>query len=257
MNPQGAVAGYPPSPYIVNLIELQNTINNTSGLTATDVLSEAVADIQKMVDFQKKQVNANFLASYDSNAINVLSNMTFSSNATLTVNGGVVTGTSAGSGTSYISTGNTSIILSATSSPAISLNIQAMSTLTFSQQGTAFFFSTVTCYGNMYASNFFNLSDSNLKHNIQTLDTAYTESVLSHLNGVRFQWNKDNRQDIGMIAQTTRDVLPEAVQETPEGLTIAYTKVIPVLVESVKTLKNRVLSLEKEIADMKSRLPPL
>lgn len=255
MNSQG-VAGYPPSPYIVNLIELQNTINNASGLTTTSALSNAITDIQKMVDFQKKQINTNFIASYDSNSISVLSNMNITSNATLTVDGSSVTGTS-GSGTSALTTGSTSIVLLATSSPAISLNISNISTFTLNQNRTAFFFSTVTCFGNVIASNFVNLSDSNLKKNIQTLETAYTESVLDHLKGVRFEWIGNNSTDIGMIAQTTREVLPEAVHETDQGLSIAYSKVIPVLIESVKGLKLRVSALEKEIEDMKSRLPPL
>lgn len=254
MNSQG-VAGYPPSPYIVNLIELQNTINNASGLTTTSALSNAIADIQKMVDFQKKQVNANFLASYDSNSITVLSNMNFDSNATLSVDGSVVTG-NGGNGSSFLSTGSTSIILAATSSPAISFSIQGTSTFTFGQNRTAFFFSTVTCFGNILASNFVNLSDSNLKYNIQTFNTASTNNILDQLNGVRFQWRADNRHDVGIIAQTIRDVLPEAVEETPEGLGVSYTKVIPVLIESVKGLKQRVEDLEKEIGLLKSRLSP-
>lgn len=255
MSAPGGIAGYPPSPYIVNLIELQNTINNASGLTTTNVLSNAITDIQKMVDFQNKQINTNFLASYDSGEITVLSNMNFS-NATLTVNGAAVSGNGTGSGTT-LTTGSTSIVLLATSSPAISLNIANFSTLTFNQDRTAYFFSTVTCYGNVQASNFITLSDSRFKRNIETLETAYAESVLDHLKGVRFNWNIDNSKDIGLIAQTTREVLPEAVYETKEGLTIAYNKVIPVLVESVKGLKLRVESLEKEIEEIKSRQPAL
>jgi hypothetical protein len=253
MNSQG-VAGYPPSPYIVNLIELQNTVNNASGLTATSQLSNSIADIQKMVDFQRKQLNANFLASYDSNSITVLSNMNFASNAALSIDGTSVLANGGSVGT-FLSTGSTSIILAATSSPAISFSIQNRSTFTFGQNGTAFFFSTVTCFGNMVASNFVSLSDSNLKWNIQTLQTGYTETVLNHLNGVRFQWKSDNRHDIGLLAQTTREVLPEAVEETEGGLTVAYSKIIPVLVESVKGLKVRVEELEKEITQLKSRVP--
>ena len=252
MNSQG-VAGYPPSPYIVNLIELQNTVNNASGLTATSQLSNSIADIQKMVDFQRKQVNANFLASYDSNSITVLSNMNFASNATLSIDGTSVLA-NGGSAATFLSTGSTSIILAATSSPAIRLSVQGQSTFTIGQNRTSFFFSTVTCFGNMVASNFVNLSDSNLKWNIQTLETGYTETVLNHLKGVRFQWKSDNRHDIGLLAQTTREVLPEAVEETEGGLTVAYSKIIPVLVESVKGLKVRVEELEKEITQLKSRV---
>lgn len=250
MNPQGGVAGYPPSPYIVNLIELQNTINNASGLTATSALSNAVTDIQRMVDFQKKQVNANFLASYDSNSITVLSNMNFASNATLSIDGATVTG-SGGSAGAFLSTGSTSILLSATSTPAISFNVLQRSTFILTQRGTASFFSTVTVFGNVQASNFVTLSDSNYKHTIQPLGYPFAQSTLSNLNGVRFRWNQGNRPDIGLIAQATQQALPEVVEQSEQGLTVAYGKIVPVLIESVKGLTLRVAELEKEIAELK------
>lgn len=251
MSIQGGIAGYPPSPYIVNLIELQNTVNNASGLTPTSVLSNAVTDIQKMVDFQKKQINTNFLASYDSNAITVLSNLNLS-NASLTIDGTSVTATSA-SGVTFLSTGNTSIILSATSSPAITFNVQRSSFFTLSQQGTTSFLSTVTCFGNILASNFVTLSDSNYKHQIQNLGYSFSQSTLSNLQGVRFVWNQTNQPDIGFLAQQTQSILPEAVHETEQGLSVSYTKVIPLLVESVKGLTERVAVLEKEIAALKQQ----
>jgi hypothetical protein len=351
MNTQGGIAGYPPSPYIVNLIELQNTINNASGLTTTSALSNAITDIQKMVDFQKKQINTNFLASYDSNSITVLSNMNFS-NATLTVEGTSISGTGSANGTTFLSTGNTSIVLSATSSPAIAFNIQKRPIFTFTQSTNALYFdpsgiasqfqissatlvadrisfrgqtmspasgkylasvdtlgngiwsyvsslqtantnvrvsaidntirftnnnvqngmfsvssfsvlpqayftSNVNCSQDVYAANFFNISDSNFKKNIQTLDSVYTDSIIKNLQGVRFTWNRDDSSDIGLIAQAVREVLPEAVKETEEGLTVAYTKIVPLLIESVKGLKVRVNDLEKQIEQIKSRLPPL
>jgi hypothetical protein len=344
---QGGLAGYPPSPYIVNLIELQNTINNASGLTTTQALSNAVADIQLMVDFQRKQVNTNFLASYDSDSITVLSNMNFS-NASLTVNGTTVSGSGGSAGSSLIS-GNTSITLASVSSPAIAFTIQNRPIFTFSQSTNAtyydpsgigtqfwisgatlladnvtfggasmgavdgkflratdtagkgvwsyvssieagttrvsarstdhsircfnnsienirlsmstltvnpysFFTSSIYCYSDMYATNFNLISDWNLKHNIQALDTAASDSILDQLQGVRFEWNRNNVPDIGMIAQTVQQALPEAVSESGEGLAISYNKIIPVLVESVKGLKQRVTFLEKEITELKSRL---
>ncbi len=61
MNTQG-LAGYPPSPYIVNLIELQNTINNASGLTPLNVVSNAVTNIQKMVEHLEEVAAEHLLA---------------------------------------------------------------------------------------------------------------------------------------------------------------------------------------------------
>lgn len=503
MNSQG-VAGYPPSPYIVNLIELQNTINNASGTTTTSALANAVADIQKMVNFQKKQVNTNFLASYDSNSISVLSNMNFIGAATLSVDGTEVTGGGGGSAGDSLVAGRTSITLQARSSPAISMNIQRRPIFTFSQIGNGLFYDAsgiatqfrissarliadtvgfsgvrmapaagkflystdtcgnavwsiistiqanntivatnsadnsirfttnnierariltsgnfgiattnptttldvngktrtttfqvtsgaspgyvlqatdsqgnaawsnltttvssivngtnnvqtnsannsisfvtagtsnmiltslgqlgintmspsydfevngtayaselttgalntntvaavnitttgvtasiiralytnttyissqygvllltgaletndpITCVNNITANNFFTFSDSNLKNNIRCLECSEADGVLETLEGVRFKWNESGKEDIGMIAQKVQSVLPEAVQETDYGLAMAYQKLIPVLVESMKGLKRRVGSLEEEIAEIKRKLP--
>jgi hypothetical protein len=65
------------------------------------------------------------------------------------------------------------------------------------------------------------------------------------VNGVHFKWDNTGMSDVGVIAQDLQPVLPEAVVETPEGLQVAYMKLIPVLIEAVKNLQTRVNNLEK------------
>jgi hypothetical protein len=57
-------------------------------------------------------------------------------------------------------------------------------------------------------------------------------------------WKDLSQNDIGVIAQELREVIPEAVLGD-EKLSVAYHKLIPVLVESVKELNQRVKRLEK------------
>ena len=493
---QGGIAGYPPSPYIVNLIELQNTINSASGLTGASALTTAVTDLQAMVDFQNKRINTNFLASYDSNSITVLSNMNFTAGTQLTIDGTEVTaGGSAGSAGNSITAGQTSIVLQSVSSPLIAMNIQRRPIFTFNQLGNAKFFDasgianqfqissarliadTVTfqatsmgptagkalycldacgnagwgfvstlragntriavnsgdnsirlsnnnvesarfttsgnlgiktsapateldvngkikttslqitsgaaagkllqatdaqgnttwtssastsisdgnnsvvansgtssidfttngtqamilngsgqlgikttspaydlhvngtayattltaptinvttlnatlvssdfalvnsitasnavttnnlyttagfltlfdpiyCYNTIYAYNFQYISDRNQKNTIRNLTLQESDTILDGIQSVRFKWNRDGSEDIGFIAQDIQQVLPEAVSTGPQGLAFSYHKVLPVLVESVKGLKQRVASLEEEIAEIKRR----
>ena len=61
------------SNFILNIVDLNNTITNSSGLGSGSGLQTAVANIQKMVDFNKKQINVNFISNYNSNPIQVLS----------------------------------------------------------------------------------------------------------------------------------------------------------------------------------------
>ena len=65
------------------------------------------------------------------------------------------------------------------------------------------------------------------------------------MRGVRFNWLKDGSHDIGVIAQEVFESIPEAIVSTNNSmLTVAYNKIIPVLIETIKDLQRRVEVLE-------------
>ena len=71
------------------------------------------------------------------------------------------------------------------------------------------------------------------------------------IDGFIFKWNdkaaSQNREtrQVGVSAQSVQAVLPEAVFEKEEGyLGVAYDKLIPLLVESIKELKSEVEELK-------------
>jgi hypothetical protein len=51
-----------------------------------------------------------------------------------------------------------------------------------------------------------------------------------------------------VVAQEVEAVVPEAVTPTREGLGVDYTKLVPVLIEAVKELKDQVDDLRAEVA---------
>jgi hypothetical protein len=93
-------------------------------------------------------------------------------------------------------------------------------------------------------------SDINLKDNIRPIESALFK--VQQINGVTFDWNEksskiqqDKGHDVGLIAQEVEMVLPEVVVLRPDGIkAIAYEKVVPLLVESIKELTKRVEDLE-------------
>jgi hypothetical protein len=99
----------------------------------------------------------------------------------------------------------------------------------------------------MTAQNFFSVSDQRFKKNISTITNA--GSMLKQIRGVRFDWRKDGSPDIGVIAQEVFEVIPEAIVSSMNGsmLTVAYNKIIPLLIETIKDLENRVEALEKNL----------
>ena len=96
--------------------------------------------------------------------------------------------------------------------------------------------------GTATAQNFITASDRKWKSAIQPI-TEF-ETILSSIHGVRFTWNETGEADVGVIAQDVLGPLPEAVVEGVDGYHVAYMKLIPVLIEAVKSLQARVSRLE-------------
>lgn len=89
-------------------------------------------------------------------------------------------------------------------------------------------------------------SDERLKEDIKPIENA-TDKV-NQLSGNTFKW-KDcatyNGDDIGVIAQEVQKVIPSAVKERHDGyLKVDYSRIIPLLLESIKELSQKVETLE-------------
>lgn len=111
--------------------------------------------------------------------------------------------------------------------------------------------------GNMVAAgNVTAYSDPRLKENIRAITDPIKK--LKCLDGVYFTWKdithvkvKSGKQDIGVLADQVEAIFPELVYESIElegkrYKTVAYEKLVPVLIEAVKELSDRVEKLEAE-----------
>ena len=131
-------AGYVPSPYLVNLQSLQNFNSNITGLDPLTVLTNSVANIQQMVNFDQKRIFINTISKFNQSPIQVTDPINLS-NVNLFQNGSLFTGsgTSVGaSGGLSISSGGTSIYLtSTTSASSIAIGFQIGSKTVFSFDG--------------------------------------------------------------------------------------------------------------------------
>jgi len=86
-------------------------------------------------------------------------------------------------------------------------------------------------------------SDLRYKQNIEPLTDAL--DTICDIDGVRFDWKHSGKPDIGVIAQDLRDVLPEVVHTDSDGyLSVNYAALVPVLIEAIKELTDRVYALE-------------
>jgi hypothetical protein len=94
----------------------------------------------------------------------------------------------------------------------------------------------------------FSSSDERLKNDIKPIEDPLAK--VTSLSGNTYTWNeKSNKEgeDVGVIAQEVEKVLPEAVTVRGDGyLAVDYHKIIPLLVEAVKELTEKVSTLEED-----------
>ena len=100
------------------------------------------------------------------------------------------------------------------------------------------------------------------KTNIQPIQDAL--ALIQRLRGVRFNWKTGGKEDIGLIAEEVGQVVPEIVtyeQNGHDAQSLDYSRVVPLLIEGAKELReeNRILresndDMSKEIQTLRERL---
>lgn len=98
--------------------------------------------------------------------------------------------------------------------------------------------SNITAYSTMQF-----LSDSNLKYDIYKIENSLEN--IEKLRPVSFTWKHNNEQEIGFIANELEEIFPGLIKER-EYKMIKENKLIPYLVDSIKTLKNRITKIKNE-----------
>jgi len=101
-------------------------------------------------------------------------------------------------------------------------------------------------------------SDKRLKENIKDINYGL-EDVLQ-LRGVEFDWKekRNGKHDIGFIAQEVQEIIPEVINEIPDlqdetnkYLGVDYSKIVPLLVESIKEQQKQIEDLRNEVELLK------
>ena len=106
----------------------------------------------------------------------------------------------------------------------------------------------VTFTEDVFARKFRCTSDERQKDHIVPLENAL-EKVLQ-LQGVSFQWKDTGEKDIGLIAQQVENIVPEVVYNTDneeEMRSVAYSNLVALLIEAVKTQNETINEMRKEI----------
>jgi len=95
-------------------------------------------------------------------------------------------------------------------------------------------------------------SDSRLKYGVVPIENALQK--VESISGNRYHWKEGfedvhshKGSDIGVIAQEIQNILPEVVTERDSGyLAVNYEKLVPLLIEAIKELSQKVKKLENK-----------
>jgi len=110
--------------------------------------------------------------------------------------------------------------------------------------GAATFSSSVTAGGDVIA---FASSDRRLKDNLTRIESSLEK--VGKLSGYSFDWNSNQEtysgKDYGVVAQEVEAIFPELVKTRDNGYkAVKYEKLIPVLIEAIKELNEKVEKLK-------------
>lgn len=124
------------------------------------------------------------------------------------------------------------------------LNILTVATLTATTiNSTTENTSQLTATTSITSPYYYHSSDIRLKKDICSIRDPL--QLLEKLHGHRFVWRKDNRPDLGLIAQEVEREEPELVHVADDGTkSVEYDSLVAPLIEAVKVLSGRLRYLE-------------
>lgn len=133
----------------------------------------------------------------------------------------------------------------------------AYTELAKAQRNGAYAFSI---FGSLWANGTTYASDARFKKNIEPLQESL-EKILQ-LQGVSYEMKTEEYPDqhfnagqqVGLIAQDVEKIVPEVVSENPDGYkAIDYSKLVPLLIESIKAQQRQLQKQQAEIDALKKK----
>jgi len=110
--------------------------------------------------------------------------------------------------------------------------------------------------GKIKANAYMTYSSQRFKKNVEVIDNPI--ETIQNLRGVTFTWKKNNQKDYGFIAEEVGKELPIIVEwerknseNPPKAMSMDYTRIIPFLIEGIKSQQNQIDNLVDEIKCLK------
>ena len=110
--------------------------------------------------------------------------------------------------------------------------------------------------GRIKANAYMTYSSQRYKKDVEVIDNPI--KTIQNLRGVTFTWKKNDQKDYGFIAEEVGKELPIIVEwdnknseNPPQAMSMDYTRIIPILLEGIKSQQKQIDTLKDEIIDLK------
>ena len=110
--------------------------------------------------------------------------------------------------------------------------------------------------GKIKANAYMTYSSQRFKKDVEVIDNPI--KTIQNLRGVTFTWKKNDQKDYGFIAEEVGKELPIIVEwddknseNLPQAMSMDYTRIIPILLEGIKSQQNQIDNLKDEIKCLK------
>jgi hypothetical protein len=241
-----------PSPYLINVPELQNVINSATG--ADNELSNAINTLYTYIDTNNATASLDAIGSFTTNnSINVTNTLNLS-NVGITFLGSNLLSSNSLNGAGYMAFQIDSVERArltaagygiGVTAPATALDVAGSATL----RGGALYVTDggvsastagyIYADADVFATGFYSPSDSALKRDVR----PYVSRGLP--TPVCFTWIRGGAADIGVLAEEVAALEPTCVQTTPAGTrAVDYAKLVVPLIAEVRALRSTVENLQ-------------
>ena len=110
---------------------------------------------------------------------------------------------------------------------------------------------TADSSGIVKANAYVTYSSLKFKENVSEIQDPI--NTIMSMRGVTFDWKQNGKKDYGFIAEEVDQVMPEIVfkDDSPTGVSsMDYQKIVPVLLEAIKTQQSKIESLENKLSEL-------
>jgi hypothetical protein len=252
-----------PSPYLINIPELQNVQTSASGSSAT--LTNSVSDLLNYLDTVNGSLSiATIGSSSNGSAITMRNDINMSNGSAIQFNDATTLTSNSVSGDPYLALQVRNVEGARLTPIGLGVGVTAPITrvdldggllvrngnITISTMGAAVTpqIGNLVADGDLYANGVFYPSDPALKTDVQFYDAKDLPTT------VQFRWKATGQRDIGVLATDVERIEPACVSRSPNGvMNVDYAKLVVLCLSELRHLRAQVTIMRGEIEALRAR----